>query len=69
MKMFQAGMNEDYYFECASCGAEMFSTNEDDHVSGFCTMCQEFGCEYETDRGDDAFSDYCDCEDFPCCGH
>ena len=71
MKMFQVGMNEDNYFECTACGAEMYSTNEDDHVLELCTMCQEYGSDYATDRGDYPTDDYCicACEDYPCCGH
>ena len=69
MKMFREGMNEDFYLECSSCGGEFYSTNEDDLVSGFCTMCQEFGSDYSTDLGLSEESDYCNCEDYPCCGH
>ena len=54
---------------CTGCGEEFYSNNEDDYIYGVCTMCQEFGCEYAIDRGNDDFSDYCDCEDYPCCGH
>ena len=67
MKLFRAGMNEKYYFQCDSCGQEMHSTNEDDHVVGLCDMCGEYGSDCETDRGYPE-SDYCNHEDYPCCG-
>ena len=68
MKPFQMGMNEDFYFECRSCGSENYSTNEDDLVSGFCTLCQESENDFLVDMGVN-LSDYCNCEDYPCCGH
>ena len=69
MKMFQSGMNENFYFECRSCGAEMYSTNEDDHVMELCPDCLDGGIETNYTLHQYTESEYCTCEDYPCCGH
>ena len=55
-------------FECLSCGELVETDNEDDLVSCICEMCQEFGEGWEIERGDIDVK-YCNCEDYPCCGH
>jgi hypothetical protein len=55
------------YVECTECGAEFYTDNEDDHVVGLCPegcgyTCESWGSDYVKT------SDYCNCEDRPCCG-
>ena len=56
-------------FECLGCGELVETDNEDEYVSEVCDMCQEYGTSYAIDRGDYVEVEYCNCEDFPCCGH
>ena len=56
-----------YY--CEGCGELEYTENEDDLVTGLCVMCQEYGIDHVVDRSDGYTSDYCQCEDYPCCGH
>ena len=56
------------YVECQSCGTEFYTNNEDQIVTEFCDMCGEYGSDYQVDRGDYPEPDYCNHEDYPCCG-
>jgi len=56
--------------DCENCGNPLDETNEDEAVLGLCVACMEFGMDWEVERGDGLeVHEYCNCEDYPCCGH
>ena len=60
-------MADSLYVKCQSCGYEWYTDNEDDHVVQLCESCGDYGSDHQIERGE--YDGYCDCEDYPCCGH